>query len=151
MAADENAAPAFNTAPPKTMGEKHHSVLIPSIPQLSSTTDKPMTCNCSKGACHQLYCICLKNGAACQPGVCQCSGCQNDERESAVKARADQMARMDAAVRKGCNCKSNCKKNYCICHSKGLMCDPVLCHCQKCYNKVGAGPVPAKTGLEGKM
>lgn len=145
--AGDNPSPAFATKKitglPKII-EKQSSILDSEV--------KVMTCNCKQGACHQLYCICLKNGAACNPDICQCSGCQNDERESAVKARSNQIYKIESAVRKGCNCKSNyCKKNYCICHSKGQLCDPELCHCKSCYNKLNAGPVPSKISSEGKM
>lgn len=36
---------------------------------------KNQSCNCKGGMCRQLYCVCLKKGVACKPGVCQCVGC----------------------------------------------------------------------------
>ena len=108
-------------------------------------------CNCKGGQCRQLYCVCLKQGLACVPGVCQCSGCQNDESEAAVKAREERKAMMGKEVRKGCNCKKNyCKKNYCICHNAGLHCDPDLCHCIECFNYDGAPSIPMRKDGEGQ-
>ena len=102
-------------------------------------------CNCKGGKCRQLYCVCLKRGEKCIPGVCQCQDCQNDDREAAVQARLEQKRSLDSAVRKGCNCKKNyCKKNYCICHNDGLWCDPAICHCTECYNHESAGPLPLR-------
>ena len=103
----------------------------------------PRHCNCRGGHCRQLYCVCLKNGRACEPGICQCIGCLNDDRPEAESARAAQKLLLESAVRKGCNCKRNyCRKNYCICHSKGIHCDVSICHCQDCYNYPEAPPVP---------
>ena len=100
-------------------------------------------CNCKSGQCRQLYCICLKRGVPCRPGICNCTGCENDERQAAIEAREKQREELQNAVRKGCNCKNNyCKKNYCICHAAGLKCDPRICNCHDCYNYVGAPPLP---------
>ena len=75
-------------------------------------------CHCKGGKCRQLYCVCLKRGVKCDPDVCGCVDCQNDDRESAVLARAEQLRNINNPVRKGCNCKRNyCLKGYCICHA----------------------------------
>ncbi len=87
--------------------------------------------------------MCLKRGVACEPGLCACVGCLNDDRPEAQKARLEQLRSLAEAVRKGCNCKRNyCRKNYCICHGKGLYCEPELCNCTGCHNYEGAPPVP---------
>lgn len=44
-------------------------------------------CHCKYGKCRQLYCICRKRGISCDPAVCQCTDCLNDDREEAVRAR----------------------------------------------------------------
>jgi len=86
----------------------------------------------------------------CTPGVCQCTGCLNDEREEAEQVRENQKRSLAEAVRKGCNCKKNyCRKNYCICHGAGLTCDKSLCHCTECFNYDDAPPVPTSAANEG--
>ena len=125
---------------------KSNSQLLSSIKKNSEfDLEIGRKCNCKQGQCRQLYCVCLKQGLPCRPGICQCDGCQNDEREDAAKAREEQKQKIESDVRRGCNCKKNyCKKNYCICHNGGKLCDPKLCNCTDCYNVEGAPPVPKK-------
>ena len=124
---------------------------VPENPQIDASESMSNTrrCNCKGGQCRQLYCVCLKSGMPCTPGVCQCTGCLNDERDEAEQVRENQKRSLAGAVRKGCNCKKNyCRKNYCICHGAGLMCDRSLCHCTECFNYDDAPPVPISAAIE---
>ena len=133
----------------KTMKASEQKLVVNQVQKLHSSHNQivdniaPKHCNCKGGKCRQLYCVCLKAGRACAPGLCQCVGCLNDDSKDAIAARDLQKRAILEAVRKGCNCRRNyCRKNYCICHGSGLMCDPKLCHCESCYNYEGAPPVP---------
>lgn len=94
-------------------------------------------CTCKNGRCAKRYCQCLKRGVKCDPSLCTCRNCANDDSKEAAMRRSEQLKRIEdgMTVRKGCTCKRNkCEQNYCICFQHGLDCDAKLCECQECTN-----------------
>ena len=46
-------------------------------------------CTCARGRCAQKYCVCLKAGLPCDPKLCSCKCCENDDRNEAVERRKE--------------------------------------------------------------
>ena len=78
----------------------------------------PIACTCPNGHCLKKYCVCLKQGVACNDR-CQCTDCENDSRPEAQRRRMEQISKIKNGVpKRGCNCKKNqCKLNYCVCYA----------------------------------
>ena len=117
-------------------------------------------CQCKKSNCLKMYCHCFKNNVACSPGKCNCVGCQNDTKNNISfnshkiqkgtnrQVHASQKShtqhahlphsrpypREKKAASRGCHCqKSQCKKGYCDCYSRNLLC-VADCQCINCHN-----------------
>lgn len=79
----------------KVRDESSQKGMLPSKETLKQVTHeiaaevKVKKCTCQRGKCLQKYCVCLKAGKGCDPAVCLCVECQNDERQTAVERRAE--------------------------------------------------------------
>ena len=90
-------------------------------------------CTCKSTKCLKKYCVCFAQGKKCDPNVCSCKDCENNE-DRVVKPRALQ----------GCTCRrSKCLKKYCDCFAAGSKCDPAKCSCKDCENTITAHAAPA--------
>jgi hypothetical protein len=47
--------------------------------KLDFETNKKRKCTCNKSLCRKNYCECFLYGEKCLPGVCECTGCLNEE------------------------------------------------------------------------
>jgi hypothetical protein len=114
----------------------------------SSAANAKKQCNCKNSRCLKLYCECFAAGDFCAAS-CACLNCVNVQAErEAVDAARDVVLfknpdafqkKVSAAEghKKGCRCKrSRCLKKYCECFNAGARCNPEVCVCEGCRNKL---------------
>lgn len=66
--------------------KRDHETLAPLIPLpphtiggLRDQIEKTKQCNCKRSHCLKLYCECFASGIHCNPGICNCAQCRNNE------------------------------------------------------------------------
>jgi hypothetical protein len=145
---------------PKT-GQTISRVAIAHTPTKASAAkvlQKIRSCSCKNSRCLKLYCDCFSSSEFCDPRICKCSNCQNNNKNKEARnaARAfclsknknafaiDKMTRKeqrDALLRsqptappQACSCtKSKCLRKYCGCFFLGFFCSE-MCGCVSCAN-----------------
>jgi hypothetical protein len=83
----------------------------------------------------RLCCLCR---GSCADGHCPCFRAQTPCATLCGRANATSCCNRDGVyvneAAEGCNCKkSNCVKNYCMCHAGGRRCSK-RCNCSSCHN-----------------
>jgi Tesmin/TSO1-like CXC domain, cysteine-rich domain len=78
---------SMDPSPKKAVVEKRIRVPNPLESRRELFENVPMTtrpCKCGSTQCLKLYCECFRNGAFCDPNLCNCTQCMNTEKHSSV-------------------------------------------------------------------
>ena len=125
---------------------------------------KIRSCSCKNSRCLKLYCDCFSSSEFCDPKICKCSNCHNDDKNKEARNAArnfclsknENAFAVDKKTRKeqrdalllsqpeappqACFCtKSKCLRKYCGCFFLGFFCSE-LCGCVSCANIPSAHP-----------
>ena len=106
-------------------------------------------CNCKKNYCLKLYCNCFKNSGICSE-ICKCKNCLNKKKYNKARNFVIEKTKIisknsfenkffifenNKILRNGCNCKKNCKNNYCECKKYNAICSSICNCCDFCQNE----------------